>query len=225
MRLAHGGAARYADGGFTASSFYDPNANFMASNGPDERTLAYINDRFGTNNTAANNTADAGEGFAATPTPVATAAAPVAATAQATPAAPVAETAPLAAAQVFPQEVSGIAALSQAPVKVAETAPMALNSALTTMGAGKGMSVQDAAMKVLGRQLSPTELSNWNASIGSDDVTAAELSKFSIAAQPERALGINNTNNAIREMYLERLGRYPDASGLAYFNTKFGPTV
>jgi len=214
MGLAHGGAVRRFNGETgSAVNPFDPNANFMASNGPDARTLAYINERFGTNNTTANTTTNAGEGFAATPTPVATAAAPVA------------ETAPLAAAQVFPTEVSGIAALSQAPVKVAETAPMALNNALTTMGAGKGMSVQDASMKVLGRQLSPTELSNWNASIGSDDVTAAELSKFSIAAQPERALGINNTNDAIRQMYLDRLGRYPDASGLAYFNTKFGPTV
>ena len=192
---------------------------------------------------------NAGAGFAAT-APVATQAtlaapaapaapaAQVAPAAPAAPAAPVAETAPLAAAQVFPTEVAanitgntaanstGIAALSSAPAApVAETAPMALNNALTNMGAGKGMSVQDAAMKVLGRQLSPTELSNWNASIGSDDVTAAELSKFSIAAQPERALGINNTNNAIREMYLERLGRYPDASGLAYFSNKFGDKV
>ena len=181
---------------------------------------------------------NAGAGFAAT-APVATQAtlaAPAAQVAPAAPAAPVAETAPLTAAQVFPTEVAanttgntaanntGIATLLP-PAPVAETAPMALNNALTNMGAGKGMSVQDAAMKVLGRQLSPTELSNWNASIGSDDVTAAELSKFSIAAQPERALGINNTNNAIREMYLERLGRYPDASGLAYFSNKFGDKV
>jgi hypothetical protein len=231
MGLAHGGAVRYADGGFTASSTYDPNANFMASTGPDERMLAYINERFGTNNTATNNTAtntaatntaNTGGGFAATAeeaaAPVTTTAASVAAPAAVNAGQNLSFTGNTAANN------TGIATLlPSAPV--AETAPMALNNALINMGAGKGMSVQDAAMKVLGRQLSPTELSNWNASIGSDDVTAAELSKFSIAAQPERALGINNTNNAIREMYLERLGRYPDASGLAYFSNKFGDKV
>jgi hypothetical protein len=231
MGLAHGGAVRYADGGFTASSTYDPNANFMASTGPDERMLAYINERFGTNNTATNNTAtntaatntaNTGGGFAATAeeaaAPVTTTAASVAAPAAVNAGQNLSFTGNTAANN------TGIATLlPSAPV--AETAPMALNNALINMGAGKGMSVQDAAMKVLGRQLSPTELSNWNASIGSDDVTAAELSKFSIAAQPERALGINNTNNAIREMYLERLGRYPDASGLEYFSKKFGTEV
>jgi len=185
MGLANGGAVRYADGGFAATSFYDPNANFMASNGPDARTLAYINDRFGTSSPAAttvatNNTADAGEGFAATPTPVATAAAPVAATA------------PLAAAQVFPQEVSGIAALSQASIPVAQGAPVRTNNAMANnMGAAATPlltdQVYDLFMNVLDRPPSEQDMNYWATQFGINNtkLDANEIEDFKKAASGE----------------------------------------
>jgi hypothetical protein len=85
------------------------------------------------------------------------------------------------------------------------------------------ISIQTAYERVLGRTPSADEVAYWQSTFG-NSVDPVELSTFSVAAQPERAAA-PNTNDAVRNMYMEVLGRAPDASGLQYFSDRFGPTV
>jgi hypothetical protein len=85
------------------------------------------------------------------------------------------------------------------------------------------ISIQTAYERVLGRTPSADEVAYWQSTFG-NSVDPTELSTFSVAAQPERAAA-PNTNDAVRNMYMEVLGRAPDASGLKYFSDRFGPTV
>jgi hypothetical protein len=85
------------------------------------------------------------------------------------------------------------------------------------------ISIQTAYERVLGRTPSDDEVKYWQSTFG-NSVDPVELSTFSVAAQPERAAA-PNTNDAVRNMYMEVLGRAPDASGLQYFSDRFGPTV
>jgi len=111
----------------------------------------------------------------------------------------------------------------------AATGTGATTTAGTTAGTGAtttattGMSIADAYQRVLGRAPSASEVTYWTSQFGSD-VDPTELSRFSVAAQPERAAA-PTTNNAIRQMYLSVLGREPDASGLKYFSDRFGNEV
>jgi hypothetical protein len=85
------------------------------------------------------------------------------------------------------------------------------------------ISIQDAYQQVLGRAPSADEIKYWQSTFGSS-VDPVELSTFSVAAQPERAAA-PNTNDAVRQMYQQVLGRAPDASGLQYFADRFGTSV
>lgn len=131
------------------------------------------------------------------------------------------------------EEVAANAARNAAQQQAAQQAAAAANTtttnttAATTAGTGAatttGMSIADAYQRVLGRAPSASEVTYWTSQFGAD-VDPTELSKFSVAAQPERAAA-PTTNNAIRQMYLSVLGREPDASGLQYFADRFGTDV
>ena len=86
-----------------------------------------------------------------------------------------------------------------------------------------GMSITQAYQQVLGRTPNASEIAYWTSQFG-PDVDAAELSNFSVAAQPERA-ATPTTNAAVQQMYRQVLGREPDASGLKYFSDRFGTDV
>jgi len=86
-----------------------------------------------------------------------------------------------------------------------------------------GMSITQAYQQVLGRTPNASEIAYWTSQFG-PDVDAAELSNFSVAAQPERA-ATPTTNAAVQQMYRQVLGREPDAAGLKYFSDRFGADV
>jgi len=85
------------------------------------------------------------------------------------------------------------------------------------------ISITQAYQQVLGRTPSAAELAYWTSQYGSS-VDPVELSNFSVASQPERAAA-PNTNDAIRQMYKQVVGREPDAAGLKYFSDRFGTDV
>ena len=132
----------------------------------------------------------------------------------------------MAAEEIAANAAKQTAAATQAPTQAqlqaaaqqAEAARAAATATTTT-----GMSIANAYQQVLGRVPSASEVAYWTTQFGAD-VDPTELSKFSVAAQPERAAA-PTTNNAIRQMYLSVLGREPDASGLKYFADRFGADV
>lgn len=132
----------------------------------------------------------------------------------------------MAAEEIAANAAKQTAAATQAPTQAqlqaaaqqAEAARAAATATTTT-----GMSIANAYQQVLGRAPSASEVAYWTSQFGAD-VDPTELSKFSVAAQPERAAA-PTTNNAIRQMYLSVLGREPDASGLKYFSDRFGADV
>lgn len=132
----------------------------------------------------------------------------------------------MAAEEIAANAAKQTAAATQAPTQAqlqaaaqqAEAARAAATATTTT-----GMSIANAYQQVLGRAPSASEVAYWTTQFGAD-VDPTELSKFSVAAQPERAAA-PTTNNAIRQMYLSVLGREPDASGMKYFSDRFGADV
>ena len=85
------------------------------------------------------------------------------------------------------------------------------------------MSIQSAYERVLGRTPSADEVAYWQSTFG-NSVDPVELSTFSVAAQPELAAAAP-TNTAVRDMYMQVLGRAPDASGVQYFAERFGTSI
>ena len=132
-----------------------------------------------------------------------------------------------AAQQAAAAEAARVLAAQQQAAAAANTTTTtntaAGTGAATTAAAANEMSIAAAYERVLGRAPSASEIAYWTSQFGSG-VDPTELSTFSVAAQPERAAA-PTTNSAIRQMYLSVLGREPDASGLQYFSTRFGPTV
>ena len=127
----------------------------------------------------------------------------------------------MAADEVAGQEARQAAAQQAAAAEAARVLAAQQAAAATT--AGTGMSVADAYQQVLGRAPDAAGLQYFADRFGTS-VDPAELSTFSVMAQPELAAR-PTTNNAVRQMYLSVLGREPDASGLKYFSDRFGTDV